>query len=177
MKARIIFRIALFLLLMLPISSNAQMIRDSEGWAVIPLNVNGLHLYGKYTKAQIIKALGKPIKFKESHFEDEKMATWTFIYSNNDSFGFDDGRFVDMRLRSSNFHVNKIVKVGCSTDCVYEMIKELGNRAGLLEKKTLSKGEKYFSLQLAPGVDGYIHIYCTDWVRGYITEIEFYSIL
>jgi len=111
MKARIIFRIALFLFLMLPISSNAQMIRDTEEWAVIPLNMN------------------------------------------------------------------KIVKVGGSTDCVYEMIKELGNRAGLLEKKILSKGEKYFSLQLAPEVDGYIHIYCTDWVRGYITEIEFYTIL
>lgn len=148
--------IILIFLSQVGIYSIAENPRDEEGWVISPISVNGLKVLGKYSKGDMIKALGVPSNIIDTIVEGTHLIS--FMYQ-NDEFSLEDGRFTSfcMRNKNSRFFVNESVKPGSKMTVLLKMLAENANGIGLPETVTSESGHKYIHIDVVKNFDaGYI---------------------
>jgi parallel beta-helix repeat protein len=158
----------------------AQEIRDAEGWTVTPINVNGLRLLGKYTKAEVIATLGTPSSYVDTVYLDSENPEDTFQmfdYSSHDNICLENGRFMGLYLvdSASNLLINNIVGVGYPISAVETLKNQLGSSTGDIEYKTLTADKLYIRYCLSPNGDSYIRFHYNSTTNK-ITKIIFSTI-
>lgn len=73
--------------------------------------INGLQVGEKYTREQLVQALGVPTKIQEPAEFDEYPNAYTYFYG-KDYFHWIDGEFYGFALYSTAFQVNGLIRVG-----------------------------------------------------------------
>jgi hypothetical protein len=157
MKRFLFFAFCFFLLGLVPVSAQE---RDAEGWAVSSLKVNGLRLMGKYSKDQILDALGQPDSI--TTFTSEGDIYTDYCYPGGDDFCFLEHRLLSFNLKNPGaFSINDQIEVLSSIERVYQLKKMLGPQAGALKKYPFSKkkGLGAICFWLGPKVDAILVIY------------------
>ncbi|MDD4976473.1 MAG: hypothetical protein PHY93_19105 [Bacteriovorax sp.] len=151
--------ILLLFLSQICVCSNADNPRDAEGWAISPITVNGLKVLGKYSKKDMIKALGNPSNIIDTLIEG--MHCIYFEYQ-NDSFTLEDGRFTRFELRNPNskFYINNLIQPGISITVLSKLLADLVNGIGLPETIISKSGDKRICIDVAKNFDaGYINFW------------------
>ncbi|MDD4921382.1 MAG: hypothetical protein PHS30_02775 [Bacteroidales bacterium] len=142
-----------------------QHIRSEE--IISTVNVNGLHIWGKYSKQQVDSILGVPISYRDTIVKEamEPIGTrfQTFNYQGGDTFSLTDGDFTDFELKTSRFKINNTIAVGDSTS----HLSNLASNCGLIYSESVSSlviGEyKLYSLPIG---ESYIRfVYDNDFIK------------
>lgn len=163
--------IILIFLSQVGIYSNAEIYRDEEGWLISPITVNGLKVLGKYSKEDMIEALGVPSNLIDTLVDGTHCIHFEY---QNDSFTLENGRFTrfSMRNPTSKFFINKSIKPGLKVTVLLKRLADLANEIGSPETVTSELGRKYIHIDIVKHFDaGYILFwYSNDTIDSIILD-------
>jgi hypothetical protein len=119
------------------------------------MDINGIFLYGKYTKTQVTAKWGTPTQYRSS--ESEFGLNETYRYSDNVFRFSDNGIFHSFYIKTSAFVVYKSKNGGFKVGDPLSKVKDTGL---FYRKRAFLEGEeKYIEIQ---GIDDWFKIGYSD---------------
>lgn len=136
-------------------------------WSVSPITVNGMHIWDRYSKAQVCSILGLPSLYKDSIYSEPIEAyIQECFFQDGSSFGFVEYRLTDFRLKTNQFKINGIIGVG---DNICKLNQLTGG--GTIKMGKLKNNTQYYFYPVLPNAGDGIFFYYDS--AGIITEIYF----